>query len=268
MEDRDKVRLARIEELERETAGYGDQLLLLREIIERRAKWKGGLELEPVSKEIVVSRLSRGEPAIGMDGLGPSLNMVLGFAKELEEIFKNRGLVDGEPLFEEYLRKAQEERLGPAGMIDGLTVLGPVYQAMMMEALKPAFERHREACEGLFEDSMWLQPYCYVCGGEPDLAYLAGEENRRYFYCGLCDASWLYLRFKCPFCGNEDQGKLLSLGLSSDHVHAVDACQVCKGYLKVVDTRATGMDPCLLEVEDLLMNHLDDAAQREGFRSP
>ena len=265
MNRRDKDKLARIEELEWKNIGYRDRLQLLKDIVLRRAACKERLKIEGFPEDLIRGRLHLGEPVVRMDKMSVSYGPVIKYADELEQIFRRKGLVRGEPLnLQQYIHADETGRVDLCRMFDLAKALEPGKHLIIAEALKPVFERCRELCEPFFDDSSWLQPYCYVCGREPDMARIEGDDNRRYLYCGLCDASWHYLHLKCPFCGNEDQKKLVSLSIEGDPVYSLDACQICNRYLKVVDARLA-KTVSLLEVEALLSIRLDVAARKEGF---
>lgn len=266
MNDRDKQKLARIGELERAGSRYGNQLGLLADVIRRRAVSKARIRAEGFPENLVKERLSLGEPLAAVEKEGLTRDGVLDYARELVEIFRRRGLVDGESPVERYLRGVENGGHNPIWTADWFASLGLTGQAIITEAMRPVFEGYRESYEPLLDNTEWLRPYCWVCGGEPDLAFLKGNDNRRYLYCGLCDASWPYLRLKCPFCGNEVQDNSVSFSIEGDTVHSVEACKVCSRYVKVIDTRGSGMDTCLFEIEAVLMTSLDEAARKERFR--
>jgi transcription elongation factor Elf1 len=265
MNRRDKDKLARIEELEWKNLEHRDRLLLLKDIVVHRAACKERLEIEGFPEDLIRSCLSHGNAVVSADKLNISSGPVIKYAGELEQILERNGLVNGAPLdLRECIYEDQTGKLDMTRMIELTGTLDPARQLIITEALKPVFERCRELCEPFFDDPSWLQPYCYVCGGEPDMAGIEGDDNRRYLHCGLCDASWHYLRLKCPFCGNENQNELVSLSIEGDADYSIDACQICNRYLKVVDARvATAVS--LPEVEALLSIRLDVAARKEGF---
>jgi FdhE protein len=142
---------------------------------------------------------------------------------------------------------------------------GEILHYVLLEVLKPVYERYGEAYGKQLVDATWAKPFCYVCGGAPDMAMLAGDGGKRYLCCRLCDTSWWYSRLKCPHCGNEDLEKLVSISLESEPAYMVHACKSCNRYLKVVDARIKNGDGLFLELEDLRTSYLDGVAQREGF---
>jgi hypothetical protein len=265
MNQRDKDKLARIEELEWKNIGYRDRLLLLKDIITRRAACKECIIIEPFPESTAKGCLSQGESVIGSTRVSISRKPIVRWANELEEMFRKNGLIKGDLLaLQECFSVHENGEIDIARMLDVAETSEPSVQLVVTEALKPVFEKCRELCEPFFVDSSWVRPYCYVCGGEPDMARIEGEDNRRILYCGLCDASWHYLRLKCPFCGNEDQSKLISLSIEGEPVYSIDACRACNRYIKVLDARMT-KTVSLLEVEALLSVRLDAAARKEGF---
>jgi FdhE protein len=99
----------------------------------------------------------------------------------------------------------------------------------------------------------------------PDLALLEGDGGKRYLRCGLCDTSWWYAKLKCPYCGNEDFEKLVSMAFEGEPSNILHGCKACNRYIKVIDTRDRN-SAIFLELEDLRTANLDTVAQREGFR--
>lgn len=71
-------------------------------------------------------------------------------------------------------------------------------------------------------------------------------------------------RLQCLYCGNEDH-RTLSILYNEDprESNRVEACEKCKGYLKVITTFSQ-TPPESLQAEDLATLHLDYAAQKRG----
>jgi FdhE protein len=91
-------------------------------------------------------------------------------------------------------------------------------------------------------DTQSTSPRCPFCSALPVAAILRGEGDgaKRSLLCSLCATEWQYRRIVCPNCGEENKDQLpvyLSEGL--DYVR-VDACDVCKTYIKAVDLTKNG----------------------------
>ena len=141
-----------------------------------------------------------------------------------------------------------------------------MFSFLVGHSATPFLERYAESVRAHIDDAAWLRGYCPVCGGEPLMSKLAPETGRRSLQCHLCRTEWTFKRLECPFCGNSDQEKLSFFYDEEDLTYRVEVCDLCKRYLKTVDTREAGRSVCLL-VENLATIHLDVVAQREGFEA-
>ncbi len=109
-------------------------------------------------------------------------------------------------------------------------------------------------------------PTCPQCGSPPQVSGLDdephGQGNRR-LVCSLCAAAWIFPRSVCPKCGvSGDGGLLFHVDDAMPHVR-VEACGTCRGYLKSVDLRVTGLAVPL--VDDLATPELDLWAAEQGL---
>ncbi len=83
---------------------------------------------------------------------------------------------------------------------------------------------------------------CPFCNAGPVAAVLRGEGEgaKRSLLCSLCATEWQYRRVVCPNCGQENKDQLpVYLAGDLDYIR-VDACDVCKTYLKSVDLTKNG----------------------------
>jgi len=115
----------------------------------------------------------------------------------------------------------------------------------------------------LVEQWGWTRNICPVCGGRPDFGYLQKGEGVRWLMCSRCDATWIYRRLKCPYCGDENQDDLSYLA-SPDCVYRLYVCENCHKYLKVIDLRKTEED-IVLPLERLLTLDMDRQAHEMGY---
>ena len=117
--------------------------------------------------------------------------------------------------------------------------------------------------EGL-DLSMWSCGYCPVCGHWASLGHLSSEGGKRTLWCLHCTTTWTFPRVRCPFCLNSDHATLDILQPEGDLAHRVQACLVCRRYIKefrsdsVPDTQ--GFDAVYLGTP-----MLDSAAEGEGY---
>jgi formate dehydrogenase accessory protein FdhE len=107
---------------------------------------------------------------------------------------------------------------------------------------------------------------CPFCGGTPQLSVLhttdAAGGGRR-LLCATCLTAWPFRRVRCAHCGEEDERKLGYFHSPAfDHLR-VDACDVCKRYLKTVDLTRLGVAVPL--VDEVAGSALDILAREQGY---
>jgi FdhE protein len=71
----------------------------------------------------------------------------------------------------------------------------------------------------------------------------------------------------CPYCGNTDHEKQVSLIAENSFKSAIDACKVCLGYVKIFTT-LQGSPPERVILGDLASVEMDVAAAEQGYRRP
>lgn len=134
----------------------------------------------------------------------------------------------------------------------------PALGLLLLMALRPALRSLAvQAAPMLPED--WSRPVCPVCGSEPLLASLSGDEGERRLHCGLCETAWPVARVGCAFCGNDDAERLVYLAADDEPGLRVDICQACGRPLKVMDLRELN-ETVLVPLDELATWHLDQAA--------
>ena len=94
-------------------------------------------------------------------------------------------------------------------------------------------------------------------------AYLEEKEGARWLVCSRCDTEWLFRRFECPYCNNNDQAKL---GYFTDDkgLYRLYFCEKCRKYIKAIDLRITE-EKILFPVERILTLDIDSQALAEGY---
>jgi FdhE protein len=136
-------------------------------------------------------------------------------------------------------------------------------ELFLEESLRPSLEVVAQKYTDLIARSGWSEGYCPICGKEPKIGQIRGEDGR-FLFCNQCGFEWHYLRIKCPFCGNEEQQSLAYFTVEGDEQYRVDVCNECKRYIKIVDFRESKREPNL-DVEDIATLHLDILANEEGY---
>jgi len=132
------------------------------------------------------------------------------------------------------------------------------------ESLRPELESIAEKYGEIIEKSNWSEGYCPICGKEPKIGEIRGEEGKRYLFCHQCGFKWHFHRIKCPFCGNEEQHSLAYFEVEGEERYRVDVCNKCRRYIKTVELPKSSEEPNL-DVEDIATLHLDMIAYAEGY---
>jgi FdhE protein len=132
------------------------------------------------------------------------------------------------------------------------------------ESLRPELESIAEKYGEIIEKSNWSEGYCPICGKEPKIGEIRGEEGKRYLFCHQCGFKWYFHRIKCPFCGNEEQHSLAYFEVEGEERYRVDVCNKCRRYIKTVELPKSSEEPNL-DVEDIATLHLDMIAYDEGY---
>lgn len=113
-------------------------------------------------------------------------------------------------------------------------------------------------------NELWKQNYCPVCGWQPIMAMIVGENHFRHLHCSLCATEWEYKRLACVNCQNADHEKLKSFNVEGDEVYQVSVCDECNSYVKILDVNKLITKPNVL-LADIETLYLDILAEREGY---
>ena len=136
---------------------------------------------------------------------------------------------------------------------------------LAQNALKPALRSWCRQLTPPVKGIEWHKGSCFVCGAGATLGELQDNDQVKHLRCGSCGADWQFRRLECMHCGNEDHRtqKFLYVDGRRDTMR-VEACDVCKGYLKVISS-FTPTPAEMLPVEDLATLHLDFIALGRGY---
>jgi hypothetical protein len=160
-----------------------------------------------------------------------------------------------------YNLKAAPERAGsspPETDVDADTL-----DQVFLLAMRPFLERCAEVLQQRTDFSAWAEPYCPLCGGEPEFALITQAADRL-LLCSRCTARWQYHPLACPYCRNEDRTRITSFA-TRDGRYRLYACDVCRRYLKAYDGR-TATRPVLLAADAIATLPLDAVAIQRGYR--
>jgi FdhE protein len=106
---------------------------------------------------------------------------------------------------------------------------------------------------------------CPHCQSDPQLAVIRpeGDGGKRFLLCSLCQSEWDYHRILCPACGEEHNEKLPRYSAEGISAVRVEACDVCKSYLKSVDMTVDGL--AVPVVDEVATAPLDLWAAEQGY---
>jgi len=142
----------------------------------------------------------------------------------------------------------------PCDLLSFVTYLG----------LRPALEAYFAEVKGHFSPDLWDAGACPFCAAAPAFGDI-GEDGKRWLCCALCGGRWTIGRLRCPFCDNRDAKTLTRLAAEGpEEGYIIEACDVCRGYLKGVDRRVRWNAASAL-IEDWGTPHLDLIARRKGY---
>lgn len=158
---------------------------------------------------------------------------------------------------------------GRIGTLDAAVDLGDdVVSFIALATLRPRLEPYFAGCRAHLAEGDWGLGICPFCGATPGFADVA-EDGRRRLACHVCGGTWVFPRFRCPFCGDEETKNLGRLDFEepSDQGYFVSTCAGCRGYIKEIDRRVrwNGGPPL---IEDWGSPHFDLACGRAGYTRP
>ena len=107
---------------------------------------------------------------------------------------------------------------------------------------------------------------CPYCQSNPQLAVIRpeGDGGKRLLQCSFCQTEWEFRRILCPSCGEEHNDNLPRYSAESIAAVRVEACDVCKQYLKSVDLTVDGL--AVPVVDEIATAPLDLWAVEHGYR--
>lgn len=106
---------------------------------------------------------------------------------------------------------------------------------------------------------------CPLCSALPQLGVLRpeGDGTRRSLVCSCCATEWTFGRLQCAACGQGDETKLATY-IAEDFSHVrVEACDICRAYIKTVDLSKNGH--AVPVVDEIAAIPLDLWAREQGY---
>ncbi|MFC1915988.1 formate dehydrogenase accessory protein FdhE [Chloroflexota bacterium] len=278
MSEIDNKILERLDEWERRDGRLDSYVEFYRELLRIQIKAKSRI-VAPRSildRSTVRERLGEGIPLLLYEDFSPDWNQV-------QEIFEQVALwvakdSDNQAGDVESLKNIArqtsllKEVVGVWYRGDSLTTIAraegidvePLAGALRA-ALQPFLSTYSRLLLPEVDQELWRRRYCPICGGKPDFAYLDKEIGARWLLCSRCDAEWLFLRLKCPHCGNENQDTMAFFTDEKEpYLYRLYVCEECHTYIKAIDLRHAESD-VLLPLERVMTLDIDKQACEKGY---
>ena len=126
---------------------------------------------------------------------------------------------------------------------------------LMRIALWPSMRQLSIRAKKDLDLANWISGNCPICGSWPSLATINEGKNPRKLYCSLCETSWPFPRFKCPFCGNDQVEFLFYVYAEEEKDLRVDICKFCGQKVGTLDAKYYKL-PIIPILDELVISHL------------
>lgn len=229
---------------------------------ETSAAWPPAKRL--LTPEQACERLMQKKPILQDEALPIREEAYLELAEQVRRVLSDA------PMLEGGMRAAAEALAEDRdGLLQGIRQMGQVQlddspagsvKAFLTAETFRVFLRHFAAP---YQEDIepWQEGFCGVCGSLPDLAVAEGAKLRT--ICLNCESRWLWPAGVCPICQRQGEEVLI---VETDRPRvAVQLCEGCRSYLKIVRPRGEG-DFYLPSQERILTIPLDIKLGERGFR--
>ena len=196
--------------------------------------------------------------------LGPIIQALAGIGEEEQEAMRRfaEAWDDGRLSLSMLLPGIQKD--GGASAPGALGISVDLCGFVAYLGLRPPLERYLSEVRAHFSADLWDAGHCPFCAAPPAFGDI-GDDGKRWLSCALCDGRWTIGRLRCPFCDNRDARTLTRLAAEGhEEGYLIEACDLCRGYLKGVDRRLRWNAASPL-IEDWGTPHLDLIARRHGY---
>ena len=246
--------------------------------VERRVQGRVPLPFMDLSVGVLTRHAEEGRPLLRFEDIPLDLTDLRLIVRQTAETLRRFGALDEADYLEiqtlgrdmkllevaaDWYRSAMNQRTGAAAPSSGAASNGMVAQ-VLAQAMRPFLSRCAEVLQQRPELALWTQPYCALCGGEPDFAVITSTGDRL-LCCSRCTLRWKADPLACPYCRNDDQASMTSFA-TPDRVYRVYACDRCRRYLKAFDSRRSSR-PVMPVVDSVATLPLDAAAIQRGYVS-
>ncbi len=222
---------------------------------------KQNLEIEPTLLREVVASISK-----TIKEKSPEAPEALLTLWEMDE-FKNENVQNFLQKIAAYDKQQLEKYVQETGMDKRAGLDSEVISFVVFAAISPYYSMYMNEVKKITDFALWRLSYCPVCGQTATIAKHREEDGARILECWLCHAQWYYPRVECPYCDNKDHEKLRFFYVPGDRSRQVHVCEVCKSYLKTIDSKSMEKD-AILDLESIATAYLDVLAEREGYKLP
>lgn len=270
----------RIHQIEKKRPGYKEMLRFYERIKREQGKVKSSLNLSPLSlrkewkdllKQEGFSLIEKKDFPIDIEASTKLFHTLCEIGKEAnphmaEQVKKiEEGLQKKKIELLEILRSPVDENLLNHA-VSQFKLDKRVILFLATESIRPSIEASVDRLRSEVEIDTWLKGYCPICGSQPHLSLLKDTEGKRFLLCSFCGYQWRIDRMTCPFCMNSKPDSLNYFFGEGEEAYRIDTCDLCKNYIKTIDTRKMDLiDPML---EDLATLHLDLLATQKGYQRP
>jgi hypothetical protein len=257
----------------------GEAIDLQLEILElyRRVQGRVPMPWIDISTTHVTEHAAAGRPLVAFEAIPVELTDLRLLVRQAAEAMRRHGVLEDADYTHvqalgrdmgllvavgNWYRTTFEQHLtagaSPASPDEGDPTLGQV----LTVAMRPFLSRCAEALQQRPELALWTCGHCAVCGSDPDFSTIAAS-GERLLICGRCGLQWRFEATTCPFCRNDDRSRISSFA-TPDGRYRVEACEVCRRYLKAHDARRAGR-PVMPLVDTVATLTLDAAAMQRGY---
>lgn len=249
---------------------------LNKDILKLQEQWKLQIDPESIRPNLDKAAMAAGVPAAVLTAIDFDISL---FLQWIEEI--NGMLITNNPELEPKLTRVSHLLTEETAIrwIDEAFSFNTIYfvgfaeengleewipQFLAETALRPYLQITAEMVQPEIDHAV-AGAGCPVCGEPARLAVLE-DEGKKSMQCPRCQAHWHARRLECTHCGNEDHKTMQFLTIEGDAASQIQVCEVCKGYIKVIDTRQYLSKPSAAML-DLNTIHLDFVAQEHGYQA-
>jgi formate dehydrogenase maturation protein FdhE len=282
-DSREAAELRAIKEAHPELGEAVDMHLELLEL-QRRIQSRVSLPWIEVTTESMTRHQAEGRPVLRFEEIPLDLSDLRLVVRQTAEVLRRHGALE-DPDFQKiqnigrdmqllaiighwYRRTAESHAVATIGSGSGSAPAAsdddPMVSQVLGLAMRPFLSRCAEVLQQRPELGLWTQPYCALCGGEPDFSVITPAAER-HLICSRCALRWKWEPLACPYCRNADRARVTSFA-TSDGRYRVYACDACQRYLKAYDARRATR-PVMPMVDMVATLPLDAAAIQRGYSS-